>query len=656
MATLALPFGWGDYLSTIMRAAPNEREFGLRIIGLYTPAGYETPGQILRSYYYHAVHSPDAMRPSQTLLVSAQALLFGGEFWLWYLVKWAAEFAAVGLLWRILRRRGTPELAAWVVIAGAVFHPCSFHTLLFAADGWIALGALASIALLLDSEFSIASLSARRYATFLAVWFLTLGIKDSAIAFCLVLAVVLQALEWRRRTSWMRLAPCYAALAWWMYRLPIVARTRLEGHAAADYWSNAVQLIRFLAPESPFQILGPLLAAAMLWGAWRVWQRQDATERVLWLVCLGGGAAMLMVSARFQAAQRYDVPVVFLFAVPLGLTLGELPRRFFRPVLAAGLVMLPLANAGSLYAQTRLFQESFMEFSGILDEVEQKTAMGYTLTLSGLPDDIAAESQAIVAVFFRDFASRFYGTPVVPKVHTIRLDGIPKEPFVLMTAFTPEQLEAGAIAGLKPGDAESVEYVRRRHDGAIEKLTRFYREVNRWMGNGALPVFDYGVSPMDDHPRWFVVTVGKPPLQKRRLVEGAAGGLCRDSRARPLGNTGCTYTLGAGQAVRIPVGHLKGEYRVEVGGELTVERGAVSVGVTTTAGRDLWNTLIPAQAGWAPFPAVPPLSFSGDSEYFVFVFAPEGQSNTFSLRDSTTRIRALAEGIEPSRRYGAIGW
>ena len=88
------------------------------------------------------------VRPTISFLYDLQALVFGGEFWLWYAVKWTAFFTAVWVLVKLLERMGCEWEARAAVAALLLFHPARFTLMLHAPDGWLALGICGQLLLL----------------------------------------------------------------------------------------------------------------------------------------------------------------------------------------------------------------------------------------------------------------------------------------------------------------------------------------------------------------------------------------------------------------------------------------------------------------------------------------------------------------------------
>ncbi|HUQ91113.1 MAG TPA: hypothetical protein VM120_05475 [Bryobacteraceae bacterium] len=660
LTSFTRPFGWWDYLTTLAHGTSDAQELGFQVSGVWLKFDYTAPGALARNYIHNLTENDYVLRPTLSLIYHLQGLAFGGEFWLWYVVKWASLFGIVWIAMRILGKLGAPEGACWAAAALVLFHPCSFDLMLCNADSWVAVGIVCALGLLIlqprftDVPFDVTSLSAARYGALLAVWYLTLGVKESALAWALSLACILQFSSWRKAGSWPRLAPFYVLIAFWVWRLAVISKVRLAGHGVEDYPRKLWQLIRYLAPDSPLHAAGVLLAVLLGWGLVHTLRRQPVGLQRLWLLSGAAAAGILLMSARFHAAPRCNIPVVHLLGLLAGLSLAMLAQRWpwrgWRlawPVMA---VCMPFFNSANLYNQALAFQQLFLDFADALRVIEDKVAAGYQLAFTG-QEEMGLETQVAVALYFRRFGPRFYELPSRPrKIYVIGRDGMPPEPFVLLTGYTPLELLEGKLAALNSENIEAIEFIERGRYGAVEKLAAFYTKWNCRMANCGPPSYDIGAPVVSAAPPFHIVTVGKPAA--RSLAVEAAGTLC----GAPDAAGECYFQVPKGEPLvrRTPLGSWKGWVRLEVEGQIQVTQGPVAFGITNRQGRDLWNYQLPVGGGWQNFPAPPPLAGRGE-EYLFFLFVPDRGGAEFRIRNIRIRRTEIARSLTPSRRYGAVG-
>ena len=179
LATLTFPFAWMDHLAAIP---------------LYLKYGCCSFKEVLPNFYWNWFHS-QYVRPTAAALYSIQYAAFGGEFWLWFVVRWVVEVAAVGLAVSVLWRLGANRAGAWFMAVLLLFHPAATPLYLFTSDILVALGVLAVLALTLAGApdrsrvFDLDDLSPGRYAAVLIVWFLALGVKEVAFVFCALITL-----------------------------------------------------------------------------------------------------------------------------------------------------------------------------------------------------------------------------------------------------------------------------------------------------------------------------------------------------------------------------------------------------------------------------------------------------------------------------------
>jgi hypothetical protein len=486
-ASLTRGFGWWDYFT------------GDMVLHYGHPI---TWGNLVQNYLRPLFAGAYVVRPTWSLMYDLQTLLFGGEFWLWYCVKWAGEVAAIALAVGILKRMGCGWASRAAVIAMLAFHHASFTLMLHDPDGWLALGMLAQVWMLLEAEGNLARLSGWSYGVFLALMLATLGLKETGFAFNGALAGFL--LLWNPR-AWRRVVPMAALLVFWTWRLAS-ALDRTSGFSFGEWMNRFLDQTNRLVPRSPLHVLdafaiGLLVVSAAL--AWR-WRKEFRGRLIgfCWAASLG---ILLFTTVPQLVAMRYGIPVVYLLSIPAGLAVESLGRR--REAAAAVIVVLyPLFTAGSLYTQELAYQQQFSEFTMSLNEMEAKARLGHELAITGYSGDISGEVRQTVWRFFKHYGYKWYGYDRSREVRVIQEKGVPPGRFALLSFVKPIVLLQERSGDLR-NRLERVQAFGPGDMGTLGRLTGRYMALDRLLqrrGKGYW--YDYGAALPSTDPQLYVYT------------------------------------------------------------------------------------------------------------------------------------------------------
>ncbi|MBI4907575.1 MAG: hypothetical protein HY820_28370 [Acidobacteria bacterium] len=635
-ASLCRPFAWWDYFTF-----PRTLRFDYPV----------TVSNILPGYI-QSFSNAYVIRPTASLWYDMSLLLFGGEFWIWYLMKWILKIAAIYLTVRLLQKCGVSRIVQIAVAGYLLFHTADFQLMLTALDSWVAFGMLAILNLLFREDNSFHDLSRmtwRRYAGFLALCLLTIGIKE--VSFLLIGLLVLAMVIARRSIEW-RLLPVIALLALWVWLLS-AASGRVGGLSAMGYWNNFWFLLTRCVPQSPFGVLAIALGLLLVYSIAVAWRLPRGNTPWLVALCLGcGGITILFSALAAQPGSRYVIPAVFLTAIPLALALDALPAKQWAA--AVFVIVYPLVTAGDLYGQELAYQQWFYEFSEVLNVMETRAGQGYQLATSGDSDELALEAQGTVQLFFESYGPRLYRTPprrVVPGL----LEGWPKGRFVLLTQVPPDKI-TGRFRGLDTTHITKVEHVTRSDYGALEDLSRFYNRVESWMGNRHAPSYDLGAPVVSYDPWLYLYTVDLHSPSEAISFIHADNITTHQSADQPMipGHE-LRYEVKAGEVFKatIPLINATGGVAPRYSGSLHVRKGRVTFGVTDEAGKDLWNAGFSASDKPVPLPSAPALPFDPQHSYYLFFFSIN-QATEFSIRDVRETMQWRVERIPRNRRYGAM--
>ncbi len=491
----------------------------------YSPsADFTSARKILPNYWHGIVRSKFMVRPTQVLLNNLQYVALGPEFGAMYAVKWSLKLASISLLLAILRRLRIDALSRYAAGALALFHPSTLDPILWSADGLVVLFMVALVFLTLrfsspeTGVFRIDQISRAKYSLVLSAWFLLLGAKEVALVVCLGFVMLWQVCAWRSRIAWLRLAPFYGLLLFWMYRLAEARPKDQYVLALGEVAGRLVEHLRWLCPPSPGHCLAGLCLGLLLLSA-RAFRRGDAPLRTTLCLALFAAAGMLAFLSipAVRGSGRYMISVIYALAILAAAGMTQLPRAawLLKPAL---LLLLPAWMAGDLYSQTLAFVEDMQEFGAALGQLETGAREGYAIACSGDQFEVEGcmgnEIQDTVKLHFEKYGPAFFGLPAPTRVYFVNRGDKPPGPYRLLTTYSPETLKEGAIRGLDLAHIEGAVQTPHDHQGLLARLTRGYTQLAKNLGNDHWAYYDLGTWVLTDKPRFFVYTVSELPVNR----------------------------------------------------------------------------------------------------------------------------------------------
>jgi len=484
----------------------------------YSPKGdFTSASEIVPNYVHSLFHSIYLMRPTQVLFNNLQYVLFGPEPGAMYVVKWAMKFASALLVLSILGRLGVDDLSRLATGALVLFHPSCLDPLLWSADGQAAFLMLATIALSLrfaeaGNLLQIDRLQWRQYLALFVVWFLTLGAKEVCFVYCSCLVLVWQAVAYRSRWAWLKLAPFYSALAFWAYRLAglgrVSAATAIQISDVAERVEGQLKLI---SPPSPHSALSWICLLLIGLAVIHIVRRND--HRIRWSILLFAAAAVggvLFISIpEVRPSSRYVISLIYLFALLVGVGMSRLPRAAW-PAKAVFVFLMPAWMAGDLYTQTLAFVQDMYEYNEALNYLESGISRGFGIACSGRLSEhgcFEREAQETVKYYFEKYGPQFFGLQRAAQVSLLKDGDRPSYPYHLMTSLPLVELEQGAIEGLDVDQISSAVQIERQRLGPLAQMRERYVWLAAQLGNEHTPPYDVGTVALSHTSRYFIYAV-----------------------------------------------------------------------------------------------------------------------------------------------------
>ncbi|MBS1827766.1 MAG: hypothetical protein JST93_20820 [Acidobacteria bacterium] len=458
------------------------------------------------------------VRPVTTFLYDLQVLVFGGEFWLWYAVKWAAFFAAVWVVTELLGKMGCGWEARAAVAALLLFHPARFTLMLHAPDGWLALGICGQLLFLWRYEFRASVMTWQAQLLWFGLALFTIGTKEAGYVFQGLLVVFVFARDVR---GWVRLMPHVLMLMAWTWRLR-AASGRAGGFVFGEWLWRLREQCGMMLPDSTLQVVEIVLLGlagfSIVWG-WR--ERRSVVGQVVLFCWVAAGAMLMFVTVPKVVALRYAIPSMYVAAIPVGVALQHLPRMYGR-WLAAGLIAAyPLITAGHVYRQELAYRDLMYQSSELLRRLEMKGREGYLLAMSELPGDLEGEPRATVEYFFGDRGLQWYGPREKRGFHGVKQKGWPAGRFA-MASYLPVEVVT-KDTGLDIRRIDVVEVIYAGDHGPLGRLAAWYLWLDGAVRRGGGYAIDLGAPDLEEKPRFYLYTVGEVHEGGYRIEPVGAG-------------------------------------------------------------------------------------------------------------------------------------
>ncbi len=486
---MARPFALHDYLGDHLTSShpdPNLRTFR----------------SVVHNLRHDYLHNLWNFRPVTNLFYNSCYCLFGGEFWVFDLIKWGMKLLAVYWIWATLRAAAADK---WAALCGASFfgfHITCFEAQTLAADAVLGFFALACVYLLARGpkpfDLDAAAWGRGKFLAFAAAYVLMLGSKEpgAAIACALLLALAVRS-SWNLRGI-LRLGMLAALLALHSYLILRPAFAKLQQpQGTAGILTRLVQMLQFSFGTELNSAGFAVLAALLLLGTYLSLRR--GAWHGLAVVALAFAAVTLFnaipVSYPPFACPRYAIPGSMLLAILFGLALAQFGRAG-RWVCTPFLIVYPFFTGETILQNHLCLLNLHKEAGAVVKLMINKSREGFEPYLLRAPDPemrrgVWPEEFLSLQNFFGRFGQSFYRYFPVGTIKEWKGAGPHPEAFTL---FTNEE-----YADLDPSLREEYEVTVYRfpfgHPGLLGKLVAGYHRTAKWLGRSDHIMIDRCAGP-----------------------------------------------------------------------------------------------------------------------------------------------------------------
>jgi len=510
LLSMDLPFAYWDWLMT-----PYYQLNGHAFEWAALPANIRTA----------FLSDPVQFRPLTEVWVNLQYLVFGGEFWAWYLVKWGVFAATICFVFRAALEMSRERLAAGLAAAVFALNPMPAVLDVISQDLYVVLfGALlCSYYFARSAQPAPNAVSGGGYARLaylehfstkqvlvcLLLAFATACAKEIGVAFLaalLVLNIPAKPADWNRMAL-TRLLSLVALLAYVTWRMLSVQHPTshlgqvLGGDIAflGKRILDAADLaLAALAPQSPGKTFRWAMLAIMLAGSGRIVCFDRDSLRPLVFACVGFLIACAVVGTAYPCPKYLPVPA-FFYCMLLAMSTASLLRLLrtgMTVVIALLALAFPVLTAPDIYAQWLGMQQSLYEMSELIHLMEEMSEDGYLLTWTGLRTgrELPWEKGATLKEFFEKDSVALYGYEKPIEFRVLAETGLPQDrKFVMLSSVSPEDVQAGKLSSIGISTlrgASRIIVVQRERFGFFETATGALKALESKIGNSHAELID----------------------------------------------------------------------------------------------------------------------------------------------------------------------
>ncbi len=478
---------------------------------------------ILANLIYSVFTDKIQYRPTSVFIMNMNYLLFGGEFWAWYLVRWTVFFTTACLLYRFLIRL-TSFLPAITATAFFLFHQEPFVTDVMATDAYAAFFSILVLYYLAktcsgaEQFFDLSSRTWLQRTLLFIAWTLASGSKEIVISLLASLLLGFAATWLRRRPS------ITAALFWLLLCVPVgyaAYKIKSLDHPCVGpsilkegwskpvrdyYWWTAANLAPHAEPPSPSHFLLyagiVVFVVGVLASLYRPWRLLMIS---VLMTALGLCTMMLFQTGPYT--KYLPLPILLIACIlglclasikdVIGLLLARRPALLHPGIVGAmaclwvvGCLSYAACTISDTYTQYLGMMQTADEMAEITNFMEQHIDQGYTCAVTGIgnnPHELPPEKGGDFKLYFERFGQELYERPTKTRVLTLAAEGpAPPGPFVLLTSIEVDRVAAGELRDVGVADLSRLEDVfqfNRSRYGFFERVVKQLKRFDERIGN-----------------------------------------------------------------------------------------------------------------------------------------------------------------------------
>lgn len=487
------------------------------------------------------------------LHLNSYFLLFGGNFWMFYVVKWLFFFASIWVVERILKRIDVSGYSRLAAVVFLLFHTSHPVLMLFSWDIYAGFYFLLTVWIATYSDTTLLELSRSRYLALCVAAFLLSGAKETGPVMLSLSVAIWLILDWtqlratfdqKRSILLLRytgLLPATGmAVACLIYPLWKTLGTANE----KIHWVSVAKVIltsyKLMVPIWPWYfghiVVFSLLALAVYWACY---QRgigrsrfSHARKKVLFAsmtisivlpIFLGVALAINPIGGG-TAAARYVVPAVFALALCLGTIFSMLPdnvQKFAAPIFAIASVLFCV---GDISRQVLAYDIHSESVSYTTTALRQLRAEGKEVTIDpGLWPEWAT---ALNNYFIRDGVA-LYGHPSGYEKMKFSTE-VTSDATLLMTYPREDPFESGEqvewcnivrLAPERPSVQDTLFYKITHVLSKVDALWRSTRAAKFTRYDKGAPVLAESSTLTAMEPNWIFYLVFHGPCRSKRELQ-----------------------------------------------------------------------------------------------------------------------------------------
>lgn len=435
-------------------------------------------------------------RPIASLITNFQYLIFKGEFWAWYTIKWIVFAFSIFLISDFLFLTTKSRIAS--ALSGIYFllHPMPFVMDVISQDGFVVFFGIFSLWFYKRFNLSL-KFNYAYYIVFIFFVFIATLSKEIGISF-LIATMLFLFLDLKNKKLTYYMLPLFLLGCFIFYRLLHVNHPTshtailLQGNFI-DFFhsllSPVILTLRYLVPSSFMSLLVIFSYAIVSLGIFSIFFKKRSFIPLLFFSVLGLLLSLLVIASAYPCPKYMPLPVMF-FAILLGLSVHAIKfyNYFLSRFLSFCFIFLMIFSAPSkIYSEWFGMMQTTFEMSDIIHFIETKKLEGYSakwIDLGG--NDLPHEKGATLEEFFSNSSVKLYGYKEAGTFsHLTPLLRAPNEKYILLTSVTPERIAQGELSSIGIGNLKHItgvyQFERERY-GIFEKITYILKKSDSLLG------------------------------------------------------------------------------------------------------------------------------------------------------------------------------